>query len=376
MPTEVVTTQDRATALAAERARRVGEAANQVAAKHVFIAYRMKKAENTLNRQDAGLALFARYLAEVNVLVPSEDEDARRPEPGDGEEVEEKWAAWLSAQGRELATEPDAWKPVTWGLVAGFQQWQLQRGYAVSSVNVRISTVKTYAKQALKAGTLSDTEYALIRAVESYSHSECKRVDEKREMADMPTRIGAKKVDPKALAPDQVEALKDQPGTPQGRRDRLLICLLFDHGLRVGEIAGLTVTDFDLKAGELHFYRPKVNKVQTHKLTPDALQAARAYIEQDALATGPLMRGSRRDGRLHDAGMSTRNLTERVRVLGKRIGIKGLSAHDGRHTWATLAARSKTPIDRLQQAGGWKSPAMPLRYVEAAKIANEGVKLE
>jgi integrase len=50
----------------------------------------------------------------------------------------------------------------------------------------------------------------------------------------------------------------------------------------------------------------------------------------------------------------------------------GLGTYDLRQTWATRAARNGTPIDRLQDAGGWNSPAMPLRYVEAAKIANEG----
>lgn len=35
----------------------------------------------------------------------------------------------------------------------------------------------------------------------------------------------------------------------------------------VDEVARLLVTDFDLKAGELKFYRPKVDKTQTHKLT-------------------------------------------------------------------------------------------------------------
>ena len=47
-------------------------------------------------------------------------------------------------------------------------------------------------------------------------------------------------------------------------------------------------------------------------------------------------------------------------------------ARDSGHHWATQAARSGTPIDRLQDAGGWASVAMPLRYVEAARIANEG----
>jgi hypothetical protein len=54
----------------------------------------------------------------------------------------------------------------------------------------------------------------------------------------------------------------------------------------------------------------------------------------------------------------------------------GLSAYDCRHYLATQAARNGTAIGRLQNAGGWNSPAMPLRYVESTKIANEGVKLE
>ncbi len=75
-------------------------------------------------------------------------------------------------------------------------------------------------------------------------------------------------------------------------------------------------------------------------------------------------------------GMVARSITIRVGFLGNQIGVEGLSAHDCRHYWATQAARSGTPVDRLMDAGGWSSPAMPLRYIEAAKIANEGVRLE
>jgi hypothetical protein len=31
---------------------------------------------------------------------------------------------------------------------------------------------------------------------------------------------------------------------------------------------------------------------------------------------------------------------------------------------------------RLQEAGGWNSLALPRRYVEAAKIANEGMGID
>ncbi|MEO8393031.1 MAG: tyrosine-type recombinase/integrase [Chloroflexota bacterium] len=64
-------------------------------------------------------------------------------------------------------------------------------------------------------------------------------------------------------------------------------------------------------------------------------------------------------------------ITARVRDLG----VQRLSAHDLRHSWATRAARNKTAAFDLRDAGGWNSLAMPSRYVEAAKIANEGVNL-
>ena len=66
-------------------------------------------------------------------------------------------------------------------------------------------------------------------------------------------------------------------------------------------------------------------------------------------------------------------MTQRVNFLGKQIGLFGLSAHDCRHYWSTAAVRGKTPLNALMQAGGWNSPAMPMRYIQEAEIANEGV---
>lgn len=341
---EVQRNPDVPTALAA-----IGQAANAAAARHIFEDYRARRSENTLRRQDADLDLFAQYLADVGVSVDSD----------------------------EMTVNPDAWHGLTWGLVAAFVQWQLQQGYAVASVNVRLSTVKTYAKLAFQAGAIDATEYALIRAVSGYSRKERQRVDEKRTDADVPTRIGNKKAVAVRISPSQARRLKNHPDTPQGRRDAVLMALLLDLGLRCGEVALLDVTHVDLKAGELKFYRPKVDKEQTHRLTDDAKRALQAYFDSgDAPAAGKLLRGSRKNGKLTHTDMSARAITDRVRVLGEEIGIAGLSAHDCRHFWATLAARKGTDPFALQEAGGWNSLAMPRRYVEAAQIANEGVVLE
>jgi integrase len=327
----------------------LGQSFNEAASLFAFESYRQRKAGNTVRMQDNDLESFAAFLRTQGI------------EPG------------------ELSTNPQAWAGVTWGLLEGFKQWQLGQGYAINTINRRLTTVKIYAELATRAGLLSELDLMMIDRVKGYSQTEGRRVDTQRQDAGLSTRFqrpGAKKAESVSINREQAAALKAQPDTPQGRRDSLLMCLLLEHGLRCGEVAGLQVSNFDLQAGELRFYRPKVDKTQTHKLSPDTLRAARAYFEHDAPEAGPVLRGSRKDGRLHDAGMSERAITKRVSELGRAIGIAGLSAHDLRHYWATTAARNGTQLDRLQDAGGWSSPAMPLRYIETAKIANEGVRLE
>jgi integrase len=125
----------------------------------------------------------------------------------------------------------------------------------------------------------------------------------------------------------------------------------------------------------LIFYREKVDLTQTHELTKDTRAALRRYLEYAELQPEDyLLRGSRRSGKL-EGRMSERAITARVNALGERIGVSQLSAHDGRHTWATLAIKAGTDVKALQIAGGWKSPHMPIKYAEAGRIANEGVKL-
>ncbi len=155
-----------------------------------------------------------------------------------------------------------------------------------------------------------------------------------------------------------------------------MMCLLLDHGLRDSEVAILTRQSFDMKAGTFTFYRPKVNLTQTHILTADTRKAAAAYLKYDAPSEGILWRKSNKgtgklSGQLSETS-ATRTINKRVELLGRKAGVEGLSPHDCRHYWATYEARNDTPVNRLMDTGGWSSPAMPLRYIETAHIANEG----
>lgn len=347
-----------------------GQAANRAAQERVFTDYISRKAPNTLRRQANGVRLFGDYLTEV--ARQAKDSQLQR----DARQLRQ-FADSIESGDAPLA---DVWQGVTHGLVQGFVAWMLQGGYAITTINIHLSTLKTYTKLAFKAGIISAEEHAHLRALVGYSHQEAKRVDARRKEKALPTRVGNKKEEavriPVAVAKAMKQPLAD---SPQARRDALIMALLLDLGLRCGEAAILKVGDVDLHAGELRFYRPKVDKVQTHLLSTTLISRLREWLTKDIDAQDPnaaLLRGTFKGGKLRRHAMSERAITQRVEHIGEQFGIEGLSAHDCRHFWATLAARSGTDPFSLQEAGGWNSLAMPRRYVEAGRVANVNVKLD
>src|SRR5947209_11964111 len=102
-----------------------GQAADTAAAANVFVRYRQRLGKATRDRHAADLACFTDYL----------------------------YLAGIEAG--ELLLDPLAWAGMSWGLVAGFIEWQLQQGYAIGSAHVRLSTVKLYCQLALQAEVLT-----------------------------------------------------------------------------------------------------------------------------------------------------------------------------------------------------------------------------
>lgn len=328
-------------------------AADAAATAALFDDYHQRLADETQRAQQSDLQRFAMYLVRAGVDL-----------------------GHLGTAAERLYGVPDAWRGISWGLVSGFVQWQRTTGFAPATLNRALSTVKVHAALAAQAGAIpADTERQIQR-VRGYSAREITRLSKQAGDPTKHPRRGHKKAQAVLLTTAQARQLKQQPITPQGRRDALLVCLLLDHGLRVSEVVGIMPADLDLATGMLRFYRPKVVRTQTHKLTADALRAALAYVSH-APTAGPLLRASRKDGALTHAGLSTRGATGRIRLLGEAIGVPQLSAHDLRHYWATAAARAGTAIDRLTDAGGWRTPMTPLtKYIEPTAVANTGVRLE
>jgi site-specific recombinase XerC len=348
-----------AAVVAAADLAHVAGAADRAAAQGVFVRYRSAKAAATLRAQDADLRRWVAYLAAVR-------ERRQLSLTTDRELLATLAAPWIS--------EPATWAPVTWGLIEGFLRWQEQAGYSLASIARALATVRAYAKQATRAGALSPDALKLIETVATPAPRS--KAGRNTDAQRLKTRLGPKKAIAVELSLEQARTLRSaHPATPQGRRDALLLCLLLEHGLRVSEVAALTVANLDLARGRLHCYRPKVHLWQTLALSRATRTAATAYVEAGDAPTQrdqPLLRQSDHQGRLGKAGLSTRAIAARVARLGRSlIQVSGLSPHDCRHFWASHA---EGDVFTLQEAGGWSSLEMPRRYHKRQQIANQGLR--
>lgn len=335
----------------------LGKIANERVRHHIFAEYLQRRADNTLKRQLSGLRLFSEYLGELYQRASADTE---------------------APSGEELQADPEAWHGVTHGIVQAFLQWQFQKGYAVDTVNVRLSTVRTYTKLAMRAGVIPAEEYARIENINGFSLAEGKRIDSRRERS----RVGPQKREAIVLTQSQVARLKRLLSltTPSNRRDALLIHLLLDHGFRRNEVLDLTIGDFKLDERLVRIYRSKVEKTQRFRLSPDAFAAAQAYLTRDlpdAPPTAPVLRGSTKSGTLRNSGLSQSGADYIISKRGRQIDVEDLSSHDFRHTWALrqaeLVEQGRLTLFQFQEMGGWSTLDMARRYVEDARVANEGL---
>lgn len=358
----------------------VGQIANEAAQHHVFHEYHLRRSRNTIATHRAGLVAWVRFLQQagaarslvdtaVSWVTDSFDKNGRAEIQQYAEAINA--SPLIVSAALYCQSEPTAWTGTTWGLVEGFVKWLLNEGYSVATVNQRLSSLKVYLRLATKAGVIPVGEHALMREVRGYGRTEGKRVDERREQ----TRVGHKKAEALVLTDAQVRKLKrDHDNTPQGIRDRLLLTLFLDLGLRASEVAGLKCEDFE--NGRVTVYRKKTDTTDTLLLSPDIVAALDAYQLYLRGGVTPLLRGSRKNKQLTNGNLSQRAISNRIRLLGRDLlGVWELSPHDLRHTWATHAAKYNDPF-ALRDAGGWTNMETPSRYVERRKVANEGIELK
>ncbi|RZU46685.1 site-specific recombinase XerD [Krasilnikovia cinnamomea] len=155
-------------------------------------------------------------------------------------------------------------------------------------------------------------------------------------------------------------------------RDRALLRLLADLGLRIGEALARDLDDLSYNAGQrtLRFVG-KGSQQRERPLPAHTLEALDDYLAARAAATGcavdaltgPLFATTSTDGT--PGRLAEPNVFTWLRRLALTAGIpaaKRLSPHSLRHAFATGARQAGVPLEDVQDAMGHADPRTTRRY--------------
>ena len=154
------------------------------------------------------------------------------------------------------------------------------------------------------------------------------------------------------------------PDTLAGLRDRAILSVGLQVGLRRAEIASLTVGDLHQNRGydALRLTR-KGGRRDALAINPQAAARIRAYLEKAGHGKdreGPMFRPLRGNAKAHDpAGRLDPDAIDRlVRKYVAVIGLaRGYSAHSMRATFITTALESGAQLEDVQKAAGHRDPS-------------------
>lgn len=163
---------------------------------------------------------------------------------------------------------------------------------------------------------------------------------------------------------DQAALLKATAGTTfDDRRDRAMIRLLLDSGMRRAELAGLRLEDVDRDQGLAYVVgkgrRPRAvpyDRATARDLDRYVDRARKGHPHADS---GWLWLGKK--GRLTETGIA-----QAIKRRGREAGLEGLHPHLFRHTFAHEMLSGGMQEGDLMRLAGWKSRQMVGRYGASA----------
>jgi len=160
---------------------------------------------------------------------------------------------------------------------------------------------------------------------------------------------------PEVLTPEEQGLLLQQPNPryPTGERNRLMLRVMLDSGLRLAEAAALRWRDVDLNTGKLMVRQGKGAKDRTLWLGDEDLKLLQHWRDRQAAAVGhapehifTTMKGK---------PVSSRYVQQMVKRYTARAGIeKDVHPHTLRHSFATDLYRDTSKIRLVQKALGHK----------------------
>jgi len=166
------------------------------------------------------------------------------------------------------------------------------------------------------------------------------------------------------------------PETPAGIRDAALISVGYDTLCRSSELAAMTMAHLRTSAGgpwSVLIARSKSDHAGDGRvawLAPETVVRLRRWLDVSGIGEGPLFRAlhlARVSGTALDTCSIRRLIKRAARRAGLEVPTRGaLSGHSMRVGAAQDMLVAGFDALAIMQAGGWKTTAVLLRYVENA----------
>jgi integrase len=276
---------------------------------------------NQLTGYNAGLSINTRKKRFENLrdLVEYGQSSPHRPAT---------WNADNYQQTARLYSDPEAYRDLSVPLFQGFANNCLAQGSAPTSTMHKLLNIKMYMRIVAEAGFITQDVLTQLLQVEPV-YGPDPLPPRSKELRDPPRQ------QPLNLSDAQIEQLRtiDEASSPQDVRTALLVCLIADQGLYVGEIPSLRCEDLDLEHGRLRIDKRSGKANEIIQLAPTTLAVLEAYLSHVRNPAGYLVQGSRRNRQLNGQTIKDRSIFEQIRALGARIGFPDLAPRDCRHYW-------------------------------------------
>ena len=175
-------------------------------------------------------------------------------------------------------------------------------------------------------------------------------------------RLRVPKPLPKHLQDQQANAFLDVPKRP---RDQAMFLLMLRCGLRVEEVANLTLDVIEFKRRRIWIQDGKWGKDRVVCVSNDAMKALIEYLRlRPQSETQKVFLVEK--GTYKGQPMSIRGIQKRMEYYAKKTGIK-LSCHQLRHTMATQMLNAGAKLVTIQDLLGHSSIRTTERY---SKVSN------
>lgn len=152
----------------------------------------------------------------------------------------------------------------------------------------------------------------------------------------------------------------------RGLRDHAIFMLMLRCGLRVEEVAHLTLQDLDLTQRRILICRGKGNKDRVVYISHDAYRSLRDYLKSrsSSRVKGVFLVGK---GTYRGTPISVRGIQKRIEYYGQKAGLN-VSCHHLRHTMATDLLNADADLVTIQDLLGHSRIKTTQRYARVSNL--------